>query len=51
MVILLVTSITLSGCVWPFWWDDGGRYGGGHHGGGWHDEGRHGGHGGYGDRR
>jgi hypothetical protein len=50
IIILLVASITLSGCVWPYWWDDGGHHGGGR----WHDEGRHEGYrggGNYGDHR
>lgn len=40
---LLVATMMLSGCIFPYWHDDG--YGGGGHrgGGGHHDNGRHGG--------
>jgi len=46
-LVLLMTAMTLSGCIWPFWWDDGGRGGG--HGGG-HGDYREGGHHEGGDR-
>ena len=42
-IMLLATAFTLSGCLFPYWDDDGRGYrggGGGHHGG-HHDQGRH----------
>jgi len=51
LAILIMTSMTLSGCIWPYWWDDGGYHGGRHHGGGWHDGDRHDGDRDYGYRR
>lgn len=50
-LVLLLVTMTLSGCIWPFWWDDGGR-GGGHGGGDYREGGHHeGGHHEGGDRR
>jgi hypothetical protein len=42
-LVLLVTATMLSGCIYPYWYDDGygGGRGGGHHDGGHHDNGRH----------
>ena len=40
-LMLLVATLMLSGCIFPYWGDDGRYYdGGGNH----HDNGRHGGH-------
>jgi hypothetical protein len=49
-LFLLVASVMLSGCIFPYWGDEGG----GHRGGGHyedHHEGRHEGHHEGGDRR
>jgi hypothetical protein len=41
-IMLLATAFTLSGCLFPYWDDDGREYrGGGERHGGHHDEGRH----------
>jgi hypothetical protein len=48
-LVLLVTTVMLSGCIFPYWGDEGGGRGGGHYEG-HHDEGRHEGHEG-GERR
>jgi hypothetical protein len=41
-IMLVVTALTLSGCIIPFWDDGGGRGGGGgHHEHEHHGEGRH----------
>ena len=39
-LVLMLATMMLSGCIFPYWDDDGGRHGGGH-GGGHHDNGRH----------
>jgi hypothetical protein len=41
-LVLFVLTMMLSGCIVPFWYDDGYRGGNGG-GGGHHDNGRHGG--------
>jgi hypothetical protein len=51
LAIIFMTTLALSGCIWPYWWDDGGYRGGRHHDGGWHDGDRHGGDRDYGPRR
>ena len=30
--VLLILTMILSGCIFPYWWDDGGGRGGGHGG-------------------
>jgi hypothetical protein len=41
-LMLIVTGIMLSGCIFPYWDDEGRGHGGGHgHYEGHHDEGRH----------
>ena len=44
VIVLFVTTMMLSGCILPYWGDEGGHRGGGHY------EGRHEGHEG-GERR
>jgi hypothetical protein len=39
-LLLFVAVMMLSGCIFPYWYDDG-YYDGGHRGGGHHDNGRH----------
>jgi len=41
-ILLLLTSAVFSGCIYPYWWDDG--YYHGHRGGGHRDGGHRGGH-------
>jgi len=40
LVIASVAGMMLSGCIFPYWYDDGGR-GGGYHDGRGHDGGGH----------
>ena len=49
-LVLFTVIMTLTGCIWPFGWDDEGR-GGGHRGGHDHGEYHEGGHHEGGDRR
>lgn len=41
-LLVIVASMMLSGCIFPYW--DDGYSDGGHRGGGHHDNGRHRGH-------
>ncbi|WP_183356250.1 hypothetical protein [Geomonas silvestris] len=34
LITVLAAGLTLSGCIFPYWYDDGGRGGGYHDGGG-----------------
>jgi hypothetical protein len=44
LIVVMAAGLMLSGCLFPYWYDDGGRGGGhdgGYRGGGGHDGGGH----------